>query len=74
MTNVEKAIEYIKNNIADIEFIKKQYNDKINDEYVVTTIDDIEKLLNIIQEDNTQEKLYKYTPEKGFELVGDKDA
>ena len=44
----EKAIEYIKNNIADIEFIKKQYN-VIYDDYVETTINDIEKLLNILQ-------------------------
>ena len=69
-----RAIEYIKNNIADIEFIKKQYNVVIYDDYVETTINDIEKLLNILQvEDNTLENLYKYTPEKGFRLVGDED-
>lgn len=43
----EKAIEYIRNNIADIEFIKKRYR-VIIDDYVETTINDIEKLLNIL--------------------------
>lgn len=69
----EKAIEFIRNNIADIEFIKKQYNVVIYDDYVETTINDIEKLINILQKDNTSENLYKYTPEKGFRLVGDED-
>lgn len=50
----EKAIEYIKNNIADIEFIKKQYN-VIYDDYVETTINDIEKLLNILQGEDKDE-------------------
>ena len=67
-----RAIEYIKNNIADIEFIKKQYNVVIYDDYVETTINDIEKLLNILQGED-KEQLYKYTPEKGFRLVGDID-
>ena len=44
----EKAIEYIRNNIADIEFIKKRYR-VIIDDYVETTINDIEKLLNILR-------------------------
>ena len=61
----EKAIEYIKEN--SLYYADDNYGDLCGD---------TNTLLNILQgEDNTpQENLYKYTPEKGFRLVGDEDV
>ena len=57
----EKAIEYCNKEIGNI----IAYFD-----YVDTK--DLENVRKILQgEDNTPENLYKYTPEKGFRLVGD---
>jgi len=51
----EKAIEYVTNGV----YFDGSYMCK-------------KDLLNILQgEDNTPENLYRYTPEKGFRLVGD---
>ena len=46
---IEKAIDYIKINICDIKFMKKEYGKHLTDFEVDTTFNDIEKLLNILQ-------------------------
>ena len=52
-SRIDKAIEYIKSNICDIDFMKKEYGKHLIDFDVDTTFNDIEKLLNILQgEDN----------------------
>ena len=59
----KQAIECIKDFLCTEEYIKVD-GEAIANNYV--------ELLNIL-ESETQENLYKYTPEKGFELVGDED-
>ena len=55
----KKAIEYIKNDLI------------LTDGFMIYE-DGAKELLNILQgEDNSPKNLYKYTPEKGFRLVGD---
>ena len=47
---IDKAIEYIKENIADIDFIKKEYDEKtLKNPDIETTFIDIENLLNILK-------------------------
>ena len=45
---IDKAIEYIKENICDIDFMKKEYGEHFRDYDIETTFKDIEKLLNIL--------------------------
>lgn len=48
-SRIEKAIEYITNNICDVEFMKKEYKKHLIDFEVDTTFNDIEKLLTILE-------------------------
>ena len=47
---INKAIEYLKNNIADVDFMIEEYGyESVTGEYVETTFDDIEELTKILR-------------------------
>ncbi|MBR6690791.1 MAG: hypothetical protein IKL65_05615 [Bacilli bacterium] len=49
-TRIEEAIEYIRKNFADIEYMKARYNeDIINKHREEIYVTDIEKLINILK-------------------------
>ena len=56
---ITKAIAYIKSHSNNLMFELR--------------IEEMEDLLNILTENTPTENLYRYTPEKGFELVGGDD-
>lgn len=52
---INKAIEYIRNNFADIDYMKARYNEHvINTHIAEIPITDIEKLLDILEGGNNE--------------------